>query len=145
MKTLGARLDWAYEVETSSEDCVSNAYSWNLLWWNAFQAYRFCINVKWFAEIDLITDEICPKKMQKRQNIEKNVKCGHFCSAARGNAKLMINFFGLKSLVAMKTHLFQISGNCVNKAIISYILCLFCCRWGAKLTKLFIFFMRSRL
>ena len=25
----------------------------------------------------------------------KNVKCGHFCSNARGKAKLMINFFGL--------------------------------------------------
>ena len=36
--------------------------------------------------------------------------------------------FYMKSLVAMKTHLFQTSGNCVNKAIISYTLCLFCCR-----------------
>ena len=30
-----------------------------------------------------------------RQNVEKNVKCGHFRSNARGNAKLMINFFAL--------------------------------------------------
>ena len=27
--------------------------------------------------------------------MEKNVKCGHFCSNARGNAKLMIHFFCL--------------------------------------------------
>ena len=33
--------------------------------------------------------------MQTRQNAEKNVKCGDFLSDARGNAKLMINFFGL--------------------------------------------------
>ena len=31
--------------------------------------------------------------MQTRQNVEKTVKYGHFCSDARGNAKLMINFF----------------------------------------------------
>ena len=33
--------------------------------------------------------------MQTRQNAEKNVKCGDFLSVARGNAKLMIIFFGL--------------------------------------------------
>ena len=30
-----------------------------------------------------------------RENNEKNAKCGGFFSDARGNAKLMINFFGL--------------------------------------------------
>ena len=39
--------------------------------------------------------------MQTRQNAEKNVKCGDFLSDARGNAKLMINFFAL-SLLAKK-------------------------------------------
>ena len=33
------------------------------------------------------------KKMQTRKNVEKNVKCGHFCSNAHGNAKLMNNLF----------------------------------------------------
>ena len=32
--------------------------------------------------------------MQTRQNVEKNIKCGDFLSDARGNAKLMIHFFG---------------------------------------------------
>ena len=41
-------MDLAYKVEISSEDCVSNAYSLSLLWWNAFLEYSFCINVKWF-------------------------------------------------------------------------------------------------
>ena len=39
-----------------------------------------------------IADEIC----QKNANAAKcrnNVKCGHFCSNARGNGKLMINLF----------------------------------------------------
>ena len=31
--------------------------------------------------------------MQTRQNVEKMSKCGDFLSGARGNAKLMINFF----------------------------------------------------
>ena len=31
--------------------------------------------------------------MQTRQNVEKMAKCGDFFSGARGNAKLMINFF----------------------------------------------------
>ena len=31
--------------------------------------------------------------MQTRQNVDKNVKCGHFCSNALDIAKLMINFF----------------------------------------------------
>ena len=31
--------------------------------------------------------------MQTRQNVEKMAKCGNFFSGARGNAKLMINFF----------------------------------------------------
>ena len=31
--------------------------------------------------------------MQTRQNVEKIAKCGDFFSGARGNAKLMINFF----------------------------------------------------
>ena len=35
--------------------------------------------------------------MQTRQNIEKMAKCGDFFSGARGNAKLMINFFGLSA------------------------------------------------
>ena len=34
-------------------------------------------------------------KMQTRQSVEKMAKCGDFFSGARGNAKLMINFFGL--------------------------------------------------
>ena len=46
--------------------------------------------------------------------------------------------FYMKSLVAIKTHSFQTSCNCVNKAIISYILCLFCCRWRTKLIKFFV-------
>ena len=33
--------------------------------------------------------------MQTRQNVEKMAKCGDFFGGARGNAKLMINFFGL--------------------------------------------------
>ena len=32
-------------------------------------------------------------KMQTRQNVEKMAKCGDFFNGARGNAKLMINFF----------------------------------------------------
>ena len=33
--------------------------------------------------------------MQTRQNVEKMAKSGDFFSSARGNAKLMINFFCL--------------------------------------------------
>ena len=33
--------------------------------------------------------------MQTRQSVEKMAKCGDFFSDERGNAKLMINFFGL--------------------------------------------------
>ena len=51
--------------------------------------------------------------------------------------------FYMKSLVAMKPHLFQTSSICVNKAIISYILCLFCSRWRTKLIRFFIFFIRA--
>ena len=38
------------------------------------------------------------QKMQTQQNVEKHVKCGHFCSNARGKAKLMINFFWPKGI-----------------------------------------------
>ena len=31
MNYTGLLMDWAYEVEISSEDCVLNAYSWSLL------------------------------------------------------------------------------------------------------------------
>ena len=34
-------------------------------------------------------------KMQTRQNVAKNAKCGNFITDARSKAKLMINFFGL--------------------------------------------------
>ena len=33
------------------------------------------------------------KKCKRGKMWKKNVKCGHFCSSDRGNAKLMINFF----------------------------------------------------
>ena len=40
----------------------------------------------------LISDEICQKNANAAK-CGKNVKCGHFCSNAHGNAKLMNNFF----------------------------------------------------
>ena len=39
----------------------------------------------------LISDEICQKNANAAK-CGKNVKCGHFCSNAHGNAKLMNNF-----------------------------------------------------
>ena len=40
--------------------------------------------------------------MQTRQNVEKIAKCGNFFRCARGNAKLMINFFCLTFLESME-------------------------------------------
>ena len=42
--------------------------------------------------------------MQTRQNVEKMAKCGDFFSGARGNANLMINFFGLIRFFSLVFH-----------------------------------------
>ena len=53
--------------------------------------------------------------MQTRQNVEKMAKCGNFFSGARGNAKLMINFFCLKFF----RNLFKLLRRCPFTAVIS--------------------------
>ena len=56
-------------------------------------------------------------KMKTQQNVEKNAKCGDFFSNARSNAKLIINFFGLKNMLLNVT-LFDYIKCVVNQLLV---------------------------
>ena len=49
--------------------------------------------------------------MQTRQNVEKMAKCGDFLSGARGNAKLMINFFLISPVITMQIRTYRDDSN----------------------------------